>query len=626
MRCSILLFGFAVGCVLSHPTYAASDDPGANAGNGFRVHSLFQSNMVIQRGKPVNVWGWSVPGDKVTVTFAGKAAAGVAGKDRRWQATLPAMEASAKPAVMTINARGGKVTLENILIGDVWVLGGQSNMQWGIGAANEGNLEVASANFPNIRMLTIPKIFGPELKTNFPRAEEFSRITGEQQHTGDWQVCAPDTVGGMSAIGYVMARRIHMASQVPIGIVNTSRGGTTVEAWTPLAQLRRLESPEVKARLAEADEQLAAYSPKADLEKQIARFEARVAQMKKEGKDVSKMERPTTPNPGPSATHKIPGNCYSSVISPIAGFAVKGAIFHQGYNNCFQGVRGARMYRAVFPEMIRAWREAFKDEALPFCILSQCTAGQQQTDDNFLVHIKDVGARIREAQYQTFLEFYNAGDKNIGFVSTYDLRHSNYHPREKIAAGERAAIWALVSQYGVGNGLHWLPPAIKEVKATDGALELTFDQAVSDNSDGTGLSGFAIAGEHMRFQPADVTHKIVGKSGRKLQYDRTVLVLKSALVDRPVHYRYAWGRNPMGDIQRSVRFGNRVMLPTQRSDQWSNADLLKALTGKDAEDPGQLSRGESNLLRAALESEDLRRKVAEAKALLQQAAAKENGR
>ncbi len=582
--------------------------------------------MVIQRDKPVDVWGWSTPGDKVTVTFAGNTVTGVAGRDRLWKATLPAMEASAKPALMTIEAKGDKVTLENVLIGDVWVLGGQSNMQWGIGGVNEGNLEVASANFPNIRMLTIPKIFGPELKADFPRAEGFSRITREEQYEGDWRICSPETVGSMSAIGYIMARRIHMATQVPIGIVNTSRGGTTVEAWTPLARLRKLDSPEVKARLTAADEQLAAYSPEADLKKQIAKFEARVAQMKKEGKDTSKMKRPTTPNPGPSATHKIPGNCYSSVISPIAGFAVKGAIFHQGYNNCFQGVRGAKMYRAVFPEMIRAWRQAFKDEAMPFCILSQCTAGQQQTHDSFLVHLKDIGARIREAQYQSFLEFYNAGDKNIGFVSTYDLRHSNYHPRVKIPAGERAAIWALVSQYGKGNGLHWLPPTIKKMQAEDGAIELTFSEAVGDNSDGTGLSGFAIAGEDMKFQPAEVMHKVIGKSGRKVQYDKTVLVLKSPLVEKPVHYRYAWGRNPMGDIQRSVRFGNTVMLPTQRSDQWSNADLLKALTGKDAEDPGQLSRGENNQLRAALENEDRRRIVAEAKAVLEQATANDNGR
>jgi len=559
------LFALLLGSV----AHAAS--PKQDAADGFRVHNLFQSNMVLQRDKPIVVWGWAAPGEKVTVAFAGQTATATTGENGRWQVTLPAMEANSEPATMTIAGKDDTVTVENVLVGDVWVLGGQSNMQWGIGGANEGNLEVVSANFPKIRMLTVPKIFGSELKTDFPRAEEFSRMTGEDQYAGDWLVCSPETVGPMSAIGYVMARRLHMATQVPIGIVNTSRGGTTVEAWTPLARLKKLDTPEVKARL---------------------------------------LVEHTKP-------HHPPGNCYASVISPTAGFAVKGVIFHQGYNNCFQGVRGARMYRAVFPEMIRGWREAFQDEALPFCILSQCTAGSQQTQDEFLVHLGDIGARIREAQYQTFLEFHNAGDKNIGFVSTYDLRHSNFHPRVKIPAGERAAIWALVSQYGVGNGLEWVPPTIEKVEAVDGTLELTFNESVSDNSDGTGMSGFAIAGKDKKFQLAEVTHKVVGKRGRKPQYDRSTIVLKSPLVDKPVHYRYAWGRNPMGDIQRSVRFGNRVMLATQRSDDWTNADLLKALTGEDADDPLELNRGERRTLQRVLAEEDQRRKIAEAKALLE---------
>ncbi len=177
------------------------------------------------------------------------------------------------------------------------------------------------------------------------------------------------------------------------------------------------------------------------------------------------------------------------------------------------------------------------------------------------------------------------------------------------------SIWALVSQYGMGHGLE--SPVLKEMKVVDGALELTFNVPVSDNSDGTGISGFAVAGEDRKFQPADVTHKVVGKSGRMLQYDRTTLVLSSPLVGNPVHYRYAWGRNPMGDIQRSVRFGNTVMLPTQRSDNWTNGDLLKALTGKDAVDPGRLSNGENNALKAALAKEDQRRRVAEATALIE---------
>ena len=601
----------AILLVLACGFLSAQDTP-----TKFQIHSLFQSNMILQRSKPVDVWGWSKPGDKVTVKFAEKSITSTADKDGKWKTTLPAMEANSTPAVMSITGSGTTIKLENILIGDVWILGGQSNMQWPISRADNGKLEVASANFPKIRLLEIPKIFGTEMKQNFPNAAEFSKISGKETSEGDWQVCSPETVGNMSAIGYIMGRRLHLTAGVPIGLINTSRGGTTVEAWTPINRMRKLETPEAKARLAEYDDKVKLYSDKEELDKRIKAYEDKVAQYKKEGKSTRSLRKPSKPKSDPSANHRPPGNCYSSVISPIAGLSVKGTIFHQGYNNCFGGVQGARMYRTVFPEMIKGWRQAFNDPEMPFAILSQCTAGTQQSLDNFLPMITDIGARIREAQYQTFLEFFNAGDKNIGFVSTYDLRRQSYHPGLKIPAGERAAAWALSSQYGMEKQFTWQAPMLKEMKMEDGALVLTFDQSVGGLSDGAALKGFAIAGEDMKFQPAEVSHKIIGKQGRKVKYDNKTLVLKSFLIDKPVHFRYAWARNPMGNIRRSNRFGNEIPLPTQRSDKWSNADLLKAYTGKEASDLGKLSKGDNNSLRAELTKEDQRRKLEAAKALL----------
>ena len=607
---------FLVSVAFAAESLPKKDAPAA--ADGFRVHNLFQNNMVIQRSKPVDVWGWSTPGDKITVTFAGKTATTTAEKDRSWKATLPAMEASSKPATMTIQGKSGKATLGNVLIGDVWVLGGQSNMAMAISRVENGNLEVAAANFPNIRILTIPKVFGPELKKDFPRADEYSRISGRDTRDGDWAVCSPETVRDLSAIGYVMARRIHMVTQVPIGVINTSRGGTLVEAWTPEARLRKMDAPAAKEMLARYDEKVAAYDPKADLQKQIKKYEDRIAQMRKQEKAIpAGMKPPTKPSPGPLYSHNRPGNCYASVISPIAGFAAKGAIFHQGYNNCFDGVRGAEMYRVVFPEMIRGWRDAFNDPQMPFGILSQCTAGNVQRLDDFLTKITDIGARIREAQYQTFLEFHKAGDKNIGFASTYDLRRASYHPGLEIPAGERIARWALATQYGMEKELRWLPPMIKEMKVQDDAIVLTFDQQVAAVADGSPMTGFAIAGKDMRFQPATTTHRVISRDSRgRAKHDTQTLILKSSLVPNPVHFRYAWARNPMGNLQ--DKRGRDVPLATQRSDDWTNADLLKALTGKDAEDPAILSRGEKRQLTDALASEDRRRLVEEAKALLEQ--------
>jgi len=621
LRTRTLALAGIIGLFLVSMASAAESLPKKDApaaGEGLRVHNLFQSKMVIQRDKPVCIWGWSTPSDKITVTFVGKTATATAAEDGGWKATLPAMEASSTPATMAIEGKDGKIALDDVLIGDVWVLGGQSNMQFGIARADDGDLEVASANFPLIRMLTIPKIFGPELKTNFPRAAEFSKMTGNETSEGDWTVCLPETVGGMSAIGYVFVRRLHRVTGVPIGVINTSRGGTTVEAWTPQARLRKSDVPVIKELMARSDTRIAEFDPEAELAKQIKKYEGKIAQMKKDGKKIpANMKPPTGPiQDGYLHSHRPPGHCYGSVISPIAGLAIKGVIFHQGYNNCFSGVWGARMYRAVFPEMIRGWRDAFHDPEMPFGILSQCTAGNVQRLDNFLTYMTDIGARIREAQYQTFLEFYKAGDKNIGFVSTYDLRHTSYHPRVKVPAGERIARWALATQYGMDGKFTWLPPMIKEMKVEDGAIHLKFEgKGVGSSGDGAPMAGFAIAGADGKFQPAHVSNKVIGKKGRSFQYDNTVVVLESPLVPEPVHYRYAWGRSPMGNVQ--AREG-RVPLATQRSDNWTNADLLKALTGKDAEDPGQLSRGEGHVIRAALAEEDHRRRIAEAKALLEQ--------
>ena len=585
-------------------------------GKGFLLHSLFQSNMVIQRDKPIAVWGWSAPCDKITITFAGKMAAATAGKDRIWKAALPAMEASSKPASMTIEAKSGKITLENILIGDVWIAGGQSNMAFRLSAVDDGDLEVASANFPQIRLLTIPKIFGPELKKNFPRSEEFSRISGETTSDGDWHVCTPKTVGNFTAIGYVMARRRHMVSQVPIGIINTSRGGTTVEAWTPMARLRKSGVPVVKELLARHDKRLADYDPKAELAKQIRKYEGKIAGLKKAGKKIpANMKRPVGPiKDTHMSTHRPPGNCFGSVISPISGLPVKGAIFHQGYNNCFGGVWGATMYRAVFPEMIRGWREAFGDPKMPFGVLSQCVAGKVQNLNNFLPYMTDIGARLREAQYQTFVEFRKAGDKTIGFASTYDLRHVSYHPRVKVSAGERIARWALETQYGMQGKFTWLPPTIKETKVQDGALVLIFDQKVAAVADGSPVEGFAIAGKDGKFQPARANFRVISKGRRHATYDNTMLLLTSPLIPEPVHYRYAWGRSPMGNLR-----AKGVPLATQRSDNWTNIDLYKTLTGKDPAEPGTLSRGEKRVFSQALASEDQRRLIEEAKALVKQA-------
>ena len=584
-------------------------------GKGLCVSNLFQSNMVLQRDKPIHVWGWAEPGEQVTVTFAGGKVSAAAGKDRSWKVTLPAASANSKPQRMTVKGKGKTLALDNILVGDVWVLGGQSNMEFPLSKVENGNLEIVSANYPQIRILTVPYGQGPKLKRGFPRLHQWSNWSGRHFRKGDWEVCTPQTVRDLSAIGFVFARRVHKAAKVPIGVIDASRGGTTVETWTPLPVLRAMDSKPTKAKLAFFDQAVKNWDPQADLKNRIVRHRQWITRQTKQGKPIpeNKKQPPSDLRPGPIGNHNFPGHCYAGMIAPIAGLSVKGAIFHQGYNNAFEGSIGAEMYRDVFPEMIKAWRKAFNDPKLPFGILSLCTEGNPQTRDNYCEKMFNAGIAIRAAQYQTFLEFYNAGDKNIGFVSTYDLRRRWYHPQLKLPAGERIARWALATQYGFDRQVQWKPPMLTGMEKRDGALLLKFDTAVGDPEDGV-IQGFAIAGEDRRFHPANAGHAVKGKDKRgRTQFDRKQLMLTSPMVARPIHYRYAWGRNPLANLQAT---GNKDLpFATQRSDDWRMEEVPKGVLGDNVTLP--ISRRDRNKIIQALREQDKARRLKEAQQLIE---------
>lgn len=587
-------------------------------GEGLCLHNLFQSNMVLQRDKPISLWGWAGAGDTVTVTFGGEEQVATAAQDRSWKVTFPAMAASAEPHTLTVSGAGKSLALDNILLGDVWVLGGQSNMEFPLSNIENGSLEIASAHFPQIRILTVPAQNGADNKQGFPRLDEWSGWSGRHFRKGDWEACSPEIARELSAIGYVFARRVHMAAQVPIGVIDASRGGTTVETWTPDPVLRQLESDRVKALLAEWDEKVSRWDPQADLAGRIEKHRQEVARLQKEGKEVpaNKIE-PSDLRPGPPMDQNRPGNCYASMIAPIAGLHVKGAIFHQGYNNCFNGTQGAIMYAEIFPKMITAWRAAFDDAEMPFGILSLCTEGAVQTLDNYTEMMGNPGPYIREAQYNTFLDLYRAGDKNIGFTSTYDLRRRWYHPQLKVPAGERIARWALATQYGFSREIRWKPPIVEEMKTGDGQIVLSLDEPAGAVDDGGPILGFAVAGEDRKFHPAEATHLVTGQDSRgRPQKDTKTLVLRSPMVLNPVHFRYAWGRSPLGNLQ-AERLTD-IPFATQRSDDWPLETVPLGAVGEiDGAAPAKLDRGQKRQLEEALRKLDLERRLHEARALIE---------
>ncbi|MFK7767936.1 MAG: hypothetical protein AB8B55_12000 [Mariniblastus sp.] len=581
--------------------------------DGLCVSNVFQSNMVLQRDKPMSIWGWADVEEEVTVAIGENKQTVIAGKDRRWKVTLPAMAVSSDPHTMTVTGSKKTLTLDNILIGDVWVLGGQSNMEFPLDRIENGQLEIVSANYPNIRILTVPAMNGPKMKPAFERLHEWSGWFNQHYRKGDWDECSPEVVRELSAIGYVFARRVHMASQVPIGVIDASRGGTCVETWVPDSVLRGMDSDLVKPVLKDWDDKVATWDSQADLEQRVKNYHSKVARFKKEGKAMPANETvPTELKPGPALDFNRPGNCYASMIGPLIGLEVKGAIFHQGYNNCFNGTEGTRFYREVFPKMIEAWRVAFNDPEMPFGILSLCTEGTSQTLDNYCEMMANPGPFLREAQYQTFLDLYQAGDKNIGFASTYDLRRRWYHPQLKIPAGERIARWALATEYGMGRSIRWKPPIVEQVKVLDGRIELRLDEQAGAVDNGGPILGFAVAGEDRKFHPAKAEHFVKGKDDRgRPQTDKKIIVLSSSMVPEPIHYRYAWGRSPLGNLQ-AERMTD-IPFATQRSDDWSLENVPLGVHGEEL--TSKMTRQQQRKLIELLRKQDVERIVAEAAAL-----------
>jgi len=584
-------------------------------GEGLCVSNVFQSHMVVQREKPIHVWGWADPGEQVTVNFAGERASAQAGKDRAWKVALPPLSADRTPRQMTVSGGGKTLVLDDILVGDVWVLGGQSNMEFELAKVENGPLEIISANYPEIRILTIPYGRGPEAKTGFARLHEWSDWSGRHFRKGDWDVCTPEIVRELSAIGYVFARRLHKAANVPIGVIDASRGGTTVETWTPSTVLRAMNGKQTQAQLSRFDKALAEWDPQADLDNRIAQHRQWIARQTKEGKSIpdDKLQEPRDLRPGPIGDHNFPGNCYAGMIAPLAGLSVKGAIFHQGYNNAFDGSDGAEMYREIFPEMIRAWRKTFDDPQMPFGILSLCTEGLPQTRDDYCEKMFNAGIEIREAHYLTFLQFYKAGDKNVGYADTYDLRRRWYHPQLKLPAGERIARWALATQYGFDRQVEWKPPMLTGVERREGGLLLKLDGEVGDPEDGA-IEGFAVAGDDRKFHPADVAYLEKGKDARgQMQYDRKQLVLTSPMVSEPTHFRYGWGRNPQANLQ---AVGNKdIPFATQRSDDWRMEEVPRGALGDDVKLP--LSGADRNKVIQALRDQDTARRLQDAERLIE---------
>ncbi|MCP4311534.1 MAG: sialate O-acetylesterase [Bacteroidetes bacterium] len=519
-----------------------------------RPHHIFDNNMVLQREKPVQIWGWSAPGEMVKVEFNGQVKSSVATDQGEWHLFLDPMPASAEPKDLIVSAKNSSRVFTNVLVGDLWILGGQSNMEFDLSRIFHGDTEIASANFPEIRLLTVPKAAGREALKDFERINEYDSWNDRYDEKGYWFICSPERVKTFSGLGYIFGKRLYMASQIPIGLIDASRGGTTLESWISPDKLCAM--PENKALLNQWQERVDTYDPDENLKTRISNWEKRSASRKKQGLETG--PKPTKPSPSPALDHNFPGSSYNGMVAVIAGLSVKGAIFHHGYNNALSDARPG-LYAVNFNALIADWRDSFSDESMPFGIIELSAGGTPQTLDNFESRMVDAAPYIREGQLQTFLNL-----EDVGFASAYDQQVNWYHPQKKVELGERIARWALSTQYGFD--LSWEPAAVMGVEIMDETLLITFSQEVK-TSDDRPIDGFAVADSSGRFYPAWASYFETGEFQRgKPVYDKKRLVVGCPLVPDPVAVRYAWARNPLGNL---VNAKDRIIpIPLFRSDHW----------------------------------------------------------
>jgi sialate O-acetylesterase len=472
-----------------------------------KLPAIIGDNMVLQQKLVNPIWGWDTPGTEVTVTFAGQSKSAKAGADGKWTVKLDPLPADAKPATMTIQG-SSKREVKNILVGEVWICSGQSNMQWSVNASWDADLEIATAKYPNIRLISVPQVGTQEPQQDFK---------------GAWAECSPQTVGGFSAVGYFYGRVLHQALEVPVGLINNAWGGSAAEAWVRrdvLEQDDRFKLLMTNTKTNEAN----LTSPEAK-----TKYEAALAAWKKQAEEAKKAGKPfTTRAPGAPDNwlrgNARPGNIYNGVLLPTIGYGIKGAIWYQGESNAAR----AYEYASLFPLMISHWRSEWKQGDFPFYWVQLADFMAEKPEPG-----ESAWAELRESQTKT-----QSAIKKGGQAVIIDLGEANdIHPKNKRDVAERLARVALVNDYGMKFPCR--SPEFKNAEFTGGKAVITLDTFGSAlrTVDVSEVKGFAICGEDKKWVWASA--KIMGND--KVE-------VRSNAVTAPIAVRYAWADNPVCNL------------------------------------------------------------------------------
>ncbi len=480
-----------------------------------KLPALFTDNLVLQQGKPVAIWGLAAADEDVSVNFAGQTQVTRADLDGKWRVSLDPLVANAQPQEMTVIGKN-TITLKNLLVGEVWVCSGQSNMQWTVSQSGNAEQEIAGANFPQIRMFNVERV---------------TSMTPATDVKGTWQEANPASVGQFSAAAYFFGRHLHQVLKVPVGLINTSWGGTRIEAWTSRESLE--ERPCAAQMLSDWDGTRKGWDATAENAKfEVAKAEWQAAVKKINDENVKlpadkKKKAPPAPRPSddPNKTPQHPAVLFNAMIAPLIPYAIQGAIWYQGESN----QKRAFQYQELLPNMINDWRKRWNDEfSFNIVQLANFGNGQPVTKEP---GVADPWVELQEAQYLTAITLPKTGLAVINDIG----EEKNIHPKNKQEVGRRLALWALAKNYGRADTV-FSGPMFKNAITEGNKVRLQFDHLGGGlkTRDGGELKQFQITGEDKKWVWAQA------------KIENNEVIVTSDAVPAPIGVRYAWAAWPEG--------------------------------------------------------------------------------
>lgn len=493
-----------------------------------RLPAVIGNHMVLQQDKPIKIWGWAEPGEGISVVFADQRAQTSADSDGLWEVQLKAMKAGKGPYNMTITGtQSPAVHLDDILLGEVWICSGQSNMEWEMRRTHSPTPEIQRAHFPKIRLFHVPRKVSP-----YPLDDVET----------EWKVCAPQTIREFSAVAYYFGRELNQKLGIPVGLISTRWGGTRIEPWTPVAGFQSVPElrdilEDMNAAEKEYREELKGFLP--DVKDWVKMAEAAISHEKN---ILHPPEMPVHPN----SDRQAPTALYNAMIHPMIRFAIRGAIWYQGEANRNDGL----IYEKKMEALINGWRTVWELGNFPFYYVQLAPYNYGYLLDDEKSDTLDFYRlpMIWEAQLQALKI------PNTGMAVTTDITNLyDIHPKNKRDVGLRLSLWALAKTYG-WKGLVFSGPLYKSMAVEGNKIRIQFNHVGRGliSLDDQPLSWFVIAGQDRTFYKA------------RAEISQDSVLVWSEKVSEPVALRFGWHQLATPNL------GNKEGLPASpfRTDRW----------------------------------------------------------